>query len=265
MVWLQTVPLYHRPVQIKNRTVLFPFVVLWPKWGYSDLPGQIHTKCPWQQFFRAASPFWWKGLKRLVVESQSFAYITCCCIGRTCAPEWMCWEMSGCAICVQWFEGRLRWARWAPGLGPHSPQWKDLGGPVSVRAGATAWCKACLFERRNWSFFSVWLLTISVRHGRCGYYSVAHPQPGGTSSYCSPRLHWYRCRRCFLCLQGPQQRWSECSVYPDDSPRWSEPSPRLLVSENMRSQLSQSPDKSLSHALTLLALTDLVANFHVTL
>lgn len=67
----------------------------------------------------------------------------------------MCWEMSGCAICVQWFEGRLRWARWVPGLGPHSTQLKDLGVPVLVRAGATAWCKACLFERRNWFDFKL--------------------------------------------------------------------------------------------------------------
>lgn len=99
---------------------------------------------------------------------------TCCCIWRACAPVWACWEMLGCAICALWCGGMLRWSSWAPDLLPHSPRQKDPGGPVLCKAGATAWCRACLFMSPN-SWFSVfikccWLFNMrySKRDYLCG-------------------------------------------------------------------------------------------------
>lgn len=62
----------------------------------------------------------------------------------------------------------------------------------------------------------------NITCGILGCYFVAHPQPAGMWLKCSPLLHWNRRRRCFLCLRGPRQGWSVCSVCPGDFPHWSE-------------------------------------------
>ena len=98
---------------------------------------------------------------------------------------------------------------------------------------------------------------------------VTDLQPAGMSLNCSPLLHLCQCRKCFLCLQAPQPRWSGCSLCQGGSLRWSEPSPLLSLSEDKKKRWKLSSNyyryRNQAKLPKCLALTDLVVYFQVTL
>lgn len=113
--------------------------------------------------------------------------------------------------------------------------WKTLVGQFGGQLGQQPDVGLVCLEQFKPFVFSGWTCSSSsIKDLASVTISVAYLQPAGRSLNCSPLLHSCQCRKCFLCLQGLQQRWSVCSVCPGDFLHWSEPFPLLLPSEDIK-------------------------------